>query len=334
MAILGALFKKSCNRKIKRPKSKGWFPLIGSTECDNIEDAIKGTPYANVDDLINKESGADLTSLNMSATPTSSGEMGSYIDQMFKDTNPYLMQVTSHLSGTRIIDDATPKKEKRVVTGPGGVSSFEDKFGNVHWNVPNNETKIIAKDKCENIKGNYCLTVEGDFYVKVMGNMHQEVAGSWNGHYSQGPQSEAEGSSSSPDLTGTGAAMAAVYTNVTQGTVSADVVSQAQDIAMYGQKSRDRVLKKENLGGFYPVEEIPFDPGADHMGRTQFGPQLSGGLQDSTEQKSSERFEGDRDIAVSGELKVQAAKTSYAAIESLMINSQNVKIEGLSLIHI
>ena len=37
MAILGALFKKSCNRKIKRPKSKGWFPLIGSTECDNIE---------------------------------------------------------------------------------------------------------------------------------------------------------------------------------------------------------------------------------------------------------------------------------------------------------
>ena len=176
MAILGALFKKSCNRKIKRPKSKGWFPLIGSTECDNIEDAIKGTPYANVDDLINKESGADLTSLNMSATPTSSGEMGSYIDQMFKDTNPYLMQVTSHLSGTRIIDDATPKKEKRVVTGPGGVSSFEDKFGNIHRNIPNNETKIIAKDKCENIKGNYCLTVEGDFYVKVMGNMHQEVA--------------------------------------------------------------------------------------------------------------------------------------------------------------
>jgi hypothetical protein len=328
MAILGALFKKSCNRKIKRPKSKGWFPLIGSTECDNIEDAIKGTPYANVDDLINKESGADLTSLNMSATPTASASMGSYIDQMFKDTNPYLMQVTSHLSGTRIIDDATPKKEKRVVTGPGGVSSFEDKFGNIHRNIPNNETKIIAKDKCENIKGNYCLTVEGDFYVKVMGNMHQEVAGSWNGHYSQGPQSEAEGSSSSPDVTGSGNALQDVDTNVTQGTVSADVISQSQDIAMYGQKSRDRVLKKENLGGFYPVEEIPFDPGADHMGRTQFGPQLSGGLQDSTEQKSSERFEGDRDIAVSGELKVQAAKTSYAAIESLMINSQNVKIEG------
>ena len=321
LAILGALFKKSCNRKIKRPKSKSWFPLIGSTECDNIEDAIKGTPYENVDNLY-----SDGTStVNMA---TKSGEMGSYIDQMFQDCNPYLMQVSTHLNGARIINDATKGKEKKVVSGPGGVSTFEDAFGNRHTNVPNNETKIIAKDKCENIKGNYCLTVEGDFYVKVMGNMHQEVAGSWNGHYSQGPQSEAEGSSSSPDLTGTGAAMAAVDTNVTQGTVSADVVSQAQDIAMYGQKSRDRVLKKENLGGFYPVEEIPFDPGADHMGRTQFGPQLSGGLQDSTEQKSSERFEGDRDIAVSGELKVQAAKTSYAAIESLMINSQNVKIEG------
>ena len=44
LAILGALFKKSCNRKIKRPKSKSWFPLIGTTECENIEDAIKGTP--------------------------------------------------------------------------------------------------------------------------------------------------------------------------------------------------------------------------------------------------------------------------------------------------
>ena len=45
LAILGALFKKSCNRKIKRPKSKAWFPLIGTTECENIEDAIKGSPY-------------------------------------------------------------------------------------------------------------------------------------------------------------------------------------------------------------------------------------------------------------------------------------------------
>ena len=333
MAILGALFKKSCNRKIKRPKSKGWFPLIGSTECDNIEDAIKGTPYENVDNLIGKSAaGSDLTSLNMSATPTSSAAMGSYIDQMFKDTNPYLMQVTSHLSGTRIIDDATPKKEKRVVTGPGGVSSFEDKFGNVHWNVPNNETKIISKDKCENIKGNYCLTVEGDFYLKVMGNMHQEVAGSWNSHYSQGPQSEAEGSSASPDLGGSANPIKDVDTNVTQGTVPADTISQSQSInqeqQLYGKESRDRVLKKENLGGFYPVKDIPFDPGADHMGRTQFGPQLSGELKDSTEQKSSERFEGDRDISVGGEYKHQSAKASIAGIESVMINSQNVKIEG------
>ena len=329
MAILGALFKKSCNRKIKRPKSKGWFPLIGSTECDNIEDAIKGTPYENVDSLINQDSGADLTSLNMAATPTTqSGAMGSYIDEMFKDTNPYLMQVSSHLNGTRIIDDATEGKVKRVVTGPGGVSSFEDSFGNIHRNVPNNETKIIAKDKCENIKGNYCLTVEGDFYVKVMGNMHQEVAGSWNGHYSQGPQSESSGSSESPDVTGGGNALKDVDTNVTQNTVSADVIAQSQDLAMYGAKARNKVLKRENIGGFYPTDEIPFDDAADEWGRTQTGPQLAGELKDSTEQKSSERFEGDRDIAVSGELKVQAAKTSYAAIESLMINSQNVKIEG------
>ena len=277
--------------------------------------------YENVDDLYSE----GTSTVNMA---TQSGEMGNYIDKMFQNCNPYLMQVSTHLNGARIINDATKGKEKRVISGPGGVSSFEDAFGNVHWNVPNNETKIIAKDKCENIKGNYCLTVEGDFYVKVMGNMHQEVEGSWNGHYSQGPQSESEGSSSSPDLTGGGDAMSQVDTNVTQGTVSADVVSQSQDIAMYGEKSRNKVLRKENLGGFYPVEDIPFDPGADHMGRTQFGPQLSGGLQDSTEQKSSERFEGDRDISVGGEWKHQSAKASIAGIESVMINSQNVKLEG------
>ena len=330
LAILGALFKKSCNRKIKRPKSKSWFPLIGSTECDNIEDAIKGTPYENVDNLY-----SDGTStVNMA---TKSGEMGSYIDQMFQDCNPYLMQVSTHLNGARIINDATKGKEKKVVSGPGGVSTFEDAFGNRHTNVPNNETKIIAKDKCENIKGNYCLTVEGDFYVKVMGNMHQEVAGSWNGHYSQGPQSESEGDSRQPDTTGTGNSMESVDTNVTQDRLSAEVTSnqaalQAEQdtaTAFYSDTdTRNKKLAENNLGGFYPVDKIPFAPGADHWGRTQYGPQLSGNLNDSTEQKSSERFEGDRDISVGGEWKHQSAKASIAGIESVMINSQNVKLEG------
>ena len=338
MAILGALFKKSCNRKIKRPKSKSWFPLIGTTECDNIEDAIKGTPYENVDDLYNE----GTSTLNM-AKPKQMD--GSYVDKYFQNINPYLIQNYSALNGTRIIDDATKDKEFRSVIGPGGVSSFEDKFGNRHTNVPNNETKIISKDKCEDIKGNYALTIEKDLYLKVMGNFHLEVGGAWNTHVSQGPQSEAMGDSKTPDSTTTGGAVEQVDTNVTQDRVSAEVIKQSQNLDQTTEDSeatvtaaeqslykkidkRMKKLQEENTGGFYPVENIPFAPGSDYMGRTQFGPQLSGQLTDQTEQKSSARFEGDRDISVGGEFKVQSAKCSIAAIESLMINSQNVKIEG------
>ena len=333
LAILAALFKKSCNRKIKRPKSKSWFPLIGTTTCDNIEDAIKGTPYESVDSLY-----AEGTStLNMSSTPVQM--KGSYIDQMFEGINPYLLQNYSALNGTRIIDDATPGKEKRMVTGPGGVSSFEDKFGNIHRNVPNNDTKIIAKDKCENIKGNSALTVEGDFTLKVMGNMHFEVGGSWNTHVSQGPQAESSGDSSSPDSTTTGGNVAKENTNVTQDRVSADVISQSQNLDTVSDSSQasvtaaeqslyKRINNKLKDATFYPVDEIPFAPGADHMGRTAYGPQLAGSLTDSTEQKSSARFEGDRDVSVGGEYKVQYAKGSMTGIESTQIISQNVKIEG------
>ncbi len=333
LAILAALFKKSCNRKIKRPKSKSWFPLIGTTTCDNIEDAIKGTPYESVDSLY-----AEGTStLNMSSTPVQM--KGSYIDQMFEGINPYLLQNYSALNGTRIIDDATPGKEKRMVTGPGGVSSFEDKFGNIHRNVPNNDTKIIAKDKCENIKGNSALTVEGDFTLKVMGNMHFEVGGSWNTHVSQGPQAESSGDSSSPDSTTTGGNISQENTNVTQDRVSADVISQSQNLDTVSDTSQasvtaaeqslyKRINNKLKDATFYPVDEIPFAPGADHMGRTAYGPQLAGSLTDSTEQKSSARFEGDRDVSVGGEYKVQYAKGSMTGIESTQIISQNVKIEG------
>ena len=350
LAILAALFKKSCNRKIKRPKSKSWFPLIGTTECDNLDDAIKGTPYEDVGSLYGE---GTSSTLNMAATPTTSTEsQKNYIDKMFEGVNPYLMQTYSALNGTRIIDDATPDKEKRMVTGPGGVSTFEDKFGNRHTNVPNCETKIVAKDKCENIQKNYAITIDNDFTLKVGGNFHLEVGGAWNTHVSQGPQAESEGDSSTPDSTTTGGATKQVDTNVTQGRVSADVISQSQSATItdasqaavtaaetseseeeetYSLSRLDKRLAKlveENVGGFYPVEQIPFAPDADYMGRTTFGPQLSGKLTDDTEQKSSARFEGDRDVAVGGEYKIQFAKGSLSGIESTQIVSQDIKIEG------
>ena len=331
IAILGMLFKKSCNRKIKRPKSKMWFPLIGTTICDNVEDAIKGTPYQSVDHLYD-------------GSPADTGS-GSYIDKMFENINPYLMQAQTHLNGAKEINDATPGKEKKIISGPGGVSTFEDSHGNVHLNVPNNYTSIISKDKCETVKGNYTLTVEGDFHLKVMGNYHEEVTGSKNEHNSQGPQAESEGSSKSPDLSTQGGSVDAQDTNVTGsggggytvvadasslgGGPSSDDSSSSADMYRHQRdKDRTELLRMNNLGGFYPVEDIPFAPGADHMGRTPDGPQLGGELKDTKEQKSAARKEGDHDIAYTGEVKIQGAKVSIAAIESLMINSQNVKIEG------
>ena len=350
LAILAALFKKSCNRKIKRPKSKSWFPLIGTTECDNLDDAIKGTPYEDVGSLYGEGTSSTMNMASTSMTSTASQK--NYIDKMFEGVNPYLMQTYSALNGTRIIDDATPNKEKRMVTGPGGVSTFEDKFGNRHTNVPNCETKIVSKDKCENIQKNYAMTIDGDFTLKVGGNMHFEVGGAWNTHVSQGPQAESEGDSSTPDSTTTGGATSQVDTNVTQNRVSADVISQSQsstitdasqaavtaaetseseDEATEMYSKIDRRLAKlvgENVGGFYPVDQIPFAPDADYMGRTTFGPQLSGKLSDDTEQKSSARFEGDRDVAVGGEYKMQFAKGSITGIESTQLIAQDIKIEG------
>ena len=350
LAILAALFKKSCNRKIKRPKSKSWFPLIGTTECDNLDDAIKGTPYEDVGSLYGEGTSSTMNMASTSMTSTASQK--NYIDKMFEGVNPYLMQTYSALNGTRIIDDATPEKEKRMVTGPGGVSTFEDKFGNRHTNVPNCETKIVSKDKCENIQKNYAMTIDGDFTLKVGGNMHFEVGGAWNTHVSQGPQAESEGDSSTPDSTTTGGATSQVDTNVTQNRVSADVISQSQsstitdasqaavtaaetseseDEATEMYSKIDRRLAKlveENVGGFYPVDQIPFAPDADYMGRTTFGPQLSGQLSDDTEQKSSARFEGDRDVAVGGEYKMQFAKGSITGIESTQLIAQDIKIEG------
>ena len=327
MAILGALFKKSCNRKIKRPKSKMWFPLIGSTECDNIDDAIKGTPYSNVDAIYGDSGGGKKSLLDKIQ------ETGSYIDRMFQNINPYLMETKTSLNGAKIINDATPGKEKQITSGPGGVTSFQDSHGNEHVNVPNNQTKIIAKDKCETIKGNYCLTVEGDFYLKVMGNYHEEITGAKNEHNSQGPQSESGGESKTPDTSGTGGATAETDTNVTSGQIPAETQKQSNNAQaeLYrgtAEIERDRVLAEQNVGGFYPVSKIPYHIGADRFGRTPTGPQLTGELKDSTEQKSAARKEGDHDIAYTGEVKVQGAKVSIAAIESLMLNSQNVKIEG------
>ena len=201
--LLGALFKKDCGRKIKRPKQNRWYPLIGTTPCDNIDDAVKGTPYKC----------GDMNSIYDNKGVTIKGL--SYIDNMFQNLDTQLMEVTTFLDGSKIIHDANPGKIKSIFSGPGGVSTFEDEYGNRHLNVPNNETTIIGRDLAQTVKGNYVLTVEGDMYLKVMGNYHEEVTGAKNEHSSNGPQAESDGSSNNPDDDQLDSMLKDVDTNVT-----------------------------------------------------------------------------------------------------------------------
>lgn len=335
MGILGMLFKKDCGRKIKRPKAKSWFPLIGSTECDNIGDAIKGTPYHKLDKVYkNNKSGA--------VGGFSGEKAGSYIDNLFTDIDPYLNQVQTFANGGKIINDGTPGKEKKIVSGPGGVSTFQDAYGNEHFNVPNNQTKIVGRDKCETIKGNYVLTVEGDFYLKVMGNFHEEVTGAHNEHDSSGPQSEASGSTKKPGEQTDGADWTSINDENSSDVAGfqsnyADDAGDANDgggslpanlMPMTTAQKRYTILKANNKGGFYPVDKIPYMDDADEFGRRPRGPQLSGKVKDKKEQKSANRKESDYEEAFAGKYAIQAQKIHFTGIEDVQINSQTVKIEG------
>ena len=335
-ALLQMFFKKDCGRKIKRPKSKRWYPLIGTTECDNVHDAIVGTPFADYQGGI---------------APGKKG--GSFIDKMFTAIDTDLMEVVTHLNGAKDINDATPGVEKQIKQGPGGVSTFQDAHGNEHKNVPNNETKIIAKDKCETIKGNYVLTVEGDFYLKVMGNYHEEVTGAKNDNASQGPQAKSEGKTKNPDKADAKTDLDAQSQKVVdrtenkktkiaaQGTdVTADLnvggadkssTKKKQDMinmVHIKQTERDQYFKALPGGHFYPVDEIPYHPEADHHGRVPWGSQLSGKLEDKKEQKSGSRKEGDHEIAYTGDVSIQGAKVKITGINSIAFNSQTIKTEA------
>ena len=137
------------------------------------------------------------------------------------------------------------------------------------------------------------LTVEGDMYLKVMGNYHEEITGAKNQHQSNGPQSESSGSSDTPDSSTIGGAVKSADTNVVgaassgSATLSKNTESLSDVSSSSGNQrgsaynfykkpadKRYQVLKRNNIGGFYPVDEIPFHPDADEWGRTPHGPCL------------------------------------------------------------
>ncbi len=59
-----------------------------------------------------------------------------------------------------------------------------------------------------------------------------------------------------------------------------------------------------------------------------WGSQLSGKLEDTKEQKSASRKEGDHEIAYTGDVSIQGAKVKITAINSLAFNSQTIKTEA------
>lgn len=187
--LLGLFIKKDCGREPKSATPKMWLPLLGTTECDNIADALKNDyslPLKYADRTKNKKLDVGKTLANFA---------NNYWEGM--DLN--LVKVTSHLNGSWELNDSTKGKEKRVVQGPGAVSTFEDTKGNIHKAVPNNDTRIIGKDSCELVKGHKVVTVEGDFTLKVMGNFNLEVSGAVNKHISAG-MDVAKGDSKQPKL--------------------------------------------------------------------------------------------------------------------------------------
>ena len=288
LGILKALFAKDCGRTTKVTKTKGWFPLLGTTRCDTFGETLKASGAApSASQYNNDKSGRG------------------FFHDLYNDLDPYRQTTQTFLNGTSIIEDATPGKEKRINSGPGGVTTIEDRLGNVHKNVPNNDTRIIAKDCCETVKGNKTLTVEGDYHLKVMGNFDIEVIGAMNINQSNGDPTETTGSS-----------------KPTNGSTSENTVTNTDANNYY--KPPIPVYGSAN----YPA--YPKEPGSDRYGRRPGGSSLAVPTKSGSdkEQSSVEVKHGDHTIAYSGIITMQAADIKLAAADKVNVAAQVTKIEG------
>lgn len=343
-ALLGLLFQKDCGRKIKKPKTKQWFPLLGSTTCDDVSEFVTGM------------SGFGSTSLPTSLKEwTDTTSSAGYVDNLFKGINIRVMEVQSFLDGSRVIHNATKGKEWAATQGPGGVSNFQDNQGNQHTSVPNNETKIIARDKCTTVKANRIDTIEGDYYLKVHGNWHIEVEGAINNSQGNGPQASASGSSKPTAKVGdSGASTSGGTTTTTTVQTSSgatnlqrrnntaflskdlqtDVVSK--NTISFGEMItlRDRVesleerLRREDEEFYSNLKPINPPSGVGVVTPPMKYTNLATSVDDDNEQKSAERKSGDHNIAYSGDVRIQGNQVSINAISNLKLNGNQIKIEG------
>ena len=286
---------RDCGRKTRRPRAKQWMPLLGTTECDEIGPAIKGP------------GGSDC----LTDAPSSTG---TFYDDFFRNINPFLAEVKMYLNGTREINDATPGKEKRIVSGPGNVTAFEDKRGNTHTNVPNNETKIVGRDMCVNVKNNLVHTIEGDYYLKVMGDFHIEVNGSINKHEGNGPSAKAKDEnggfkSGSTWLDQGKDDNTDKFTVNSDGTTSDSTAGNPADNTFSG-----------GIGS-----------GTNSSGvATSSNPKFKVDIGDR-EAKSVNTIQGDHDVRHIGDYKIQANRINFTGIHSINLKAQEINNQCATL---
>ena len=164
---MSLLKKKNCGRKIRKSKQNFWLPLWGSSTCESPPEFMM------------REVSIDV----VTGKPKTQGDI---ITEMYQNLKSYDMEIQSFMNGSSIIQDNNEGKQKTIVSDTGGQTRISDSFGNTHYNIPGNETKIIGGDECLNIKGNRCVTIEGDYTLKVNGDFNIEVGGSQNTHQSNG----------------------------------------------------------------------------------------------------------------------------------------------------
>lgn len=318
-AILGMLFQKDCGRKIKKPKSKAWYPLLGSTECDDVSTFISGAALPT----------------GVKEWKESPKDNAGYIDGLFQNINSRVMEVQSFLDGSRVLHNATKGKEFFAQQGPGGVSSFEDNQGNKHTNVPNNETKIIARDKCETIKQNLCVNVDGDYYLKVAGNWHIEVSGAINSNQANGPQSSSEGSTAKDVGAGTsdsGSSTAGGSTDTSSSNTQSMILSATDLVSMKGRiESLEERIAREDEEFYSNLKPIATPNGVGVCTPKMRYTNLATKTDDDNEQKSANRQNGDHDIAYSGDVNIQGNQVNITAISNLKLNANQIKAEASNM---
>ena len=74
------------------------------------------------------------------------------------------------MNGAMTLQISEPGKEQSIIQHTGGQTTIALADGNQHRNMPGNDTKVVGRDECTNVKGNKVVTIEGDYTLKVMGD--------------------------------------------------------------------------------------------------------------------------------------------------------------------